>query len=61
MTQSITVRIKNVYGNEMVYPACQESHLLANLTGTKTFTKYHLNTIRDLGYEIKVESQVLAA
>jgi hypothetical protein len=50
----ITVEIKSVYGNRSVYPACDTSKLLANLAGTKTFTKNALDTIRALGYSITV-------
>ena len=48
----IVVEIRNVYGNDLTYPACDESRLLARLTGSKTFTRAHLATIRELGYEI---------
>lgn len=51
---NITVEIKNVYGNQSVYPACDTSKLLATLAGTKTFTKNALDTIKRLGYTITV-------
>ena len=51
---NITVEIKNVYGNQSVYPACYTSQLLAKLAGTKTFTRSALDTIKKLGYSITV-------
>ena len=51
---NITVEIKNVYGNQSVYPACDTSQLLAKLAGTKTFTRSALDTIKKLGYSITV-------
>ena len=51
---NITVEIKNVYGNHSVYPACDTSRLLAQLAGTKTFTRSALDTIKQMGYSITV-------
>ena len=57
----ITVKIKNVYGKELVYPVCGKAMMLAALTGSVTFTRAHLNCIQELGYKINVEAQKLAA
>jgi hypothetical protein len=51
---NIVVEIKNVYGNQSVYPVCDTAKLLAHLAGTKTFTKHALDTIKKLGYSITV-------
>ena len=51
---NITVEVKNVYGNQSVYPACDTSRLLAQLAGTKTFTRSALDTIKQLGYSITI-------
>lgn len=59
MNQSITVRITNVYGNRMVYPACDVARKLADLIGTKTFTPRALEQIKGLGYSIAVEQVAL--
>jgi hypothetical protein len=48
----IFVTVKNVYGNDLIYPACEKSRLLAELAGRKTLTKSDLRTIRALGYEV---------
>lgn len=49
----IYVEIKNVYGNETIYPACQQSKFLAELAGHKTLTNRDIDTIKKLGYEIQ--------
>lgn len=56
---TITVAVKNVYGNRTVYPVCETSKLLAQLAGTKTFTLDALNTIKALGYVVAVEQVTL--
>lgn len=59
--KQITVEIKNIYGNRMVYPACQESELLAKLAGAKTFTSQAMKILGDLGYTIHIKAQSLVA
>ena len=56
---NITVRVTNNYGVTVVYPACEQSKLLAQLAGTRTLTRHALDTIRKLGYEIAVEQQTV--
>lgn len=56
MAQSITVQIKTVYGNEVVYPACPRSLLFATIANTKTLTRETLENIQRLGFEIQVEA-----
>lgn len=58
--RTIKVRIKNVYGNELVYPVCADAALLCSLTGQKTLSPMHLRQIKALGYEIAVETPALA-
>lgn len=50
--RKITVIIKTVYGNEMIYPACDDAKLFAQLAGKKTFSESDIRTIKDLGYTI---------
>jgi hypothetical protein len=56
MTQSIKVGIRNVYGNEVVYPACPASAIFAEIARTKTLTSETLRMIERLGYTIEVEA-----
>lgn len=49
----ITVYTKNVYGNNLIYPIGNLAHSFIKLTGTKTFSKYHLSIIKSMGIEIE--------
>lgn len=50
----IKVVVKNVYGNETIYPECETAQLFAQLTGNKTLTRNACVLISKLGYEIEV-------
>ena len=50
---TIEYRIKNVYGNEMTYPANELANKFADLLKVKTFNISQLNKLADLGYELK--------
>jgi len=53
-TMQIEVKIKNVYGNERIYPVCTNAKLFCNLTKTETITFQSLDVIKALGYKIVV-------
>ena len=53
------VNIKNVWGVERIYPACDVSNILIDLMPTKTFSRDDLETIKKLGYEIVTKAQKL--
>ena len=55
----ITVKIKNVYGEDKVYPVSDEAILFACIAGTTTLTSSTINMIKQLGYSIWVEQQTL--
>ena len=57
--KTVTVEIRNVYGNETIYPICEQAKLLAKLAGTKTITKDAVRVIKDLGYSITVKNREL--
>ena len=50
----ITVAVRNVYGNDLVYPADDRAALFAALAGAKTFNAKQIATIRALGYTVHV-------
>ena len=54
METEIKVKIKENYGNKVVYPACDKSQLFSQIAGTKTLTAETINYILRLGYAIKV-------
>jgi hypothetical protein len=56
---TITVQVKNVYGNELIYPVCDKAKTFALLTGKKTLSFADINKIKELGYSVKVESKEL--
>lgn len=47
---TIQYRKKNVYGNELNYPACEVSNKFADLLGIKSFTATQIKKIEALGY-----------
>jgi len=56
----LEVSIKTVYGVERIYPMNDAAKMLANLLGRKTFNTKDLESLKNLGYEIKqVESKKL--
>ena len=51
----LTIEIKNVYGNNLIYPICDTAKTFTRLMGKKTFHNYELKEIEKLGYKIKVK------
>lgn len=54
--KEITIKIKSVYGNDVIYPVCSDARLFAELAGTKTLTNQAVNVIKNLGYTVTVEA-----
>ena len=54
MKTEITIKEKNVYGNVLLYPACDKSNIFAGLVGAKTFNMHHLTLIEGLGYKVNI-------
>ena len=48
----IKVTIKNVYGQDLVYPVCSKAKVFAQIAGTTTLTPETLSKIMFLGYEV---------
>jgi len=48
----VTVEVKSVYGNELIYPINEAAKLFASLTGNKTLNLVDLQRIQALGFEI---------
>lgn len=55
----VVVKVRNVYGNELIYPVCERAKMCAELTGTKTLSQRNVDTLKCLGFEFIVESQTL--
>jgi hypothetical protein len=52
----ITVQIKTNYGNEAIYPICKMAEGFAAVAGTKTLTRQTLRIIKNMGFEIEIQS-----
>ena len=59
MTNQLTVRITNNYGQRAVYPVCDTAQKFATLLGTKTFTDEARAKIEALGFSFVVQPQSL--
>ena len=53
----ITVKRKQVFGNEVIYPVCDTAVCLTMLGDTKTITPRQIGIIKALGYKIVLEQQ----
>ena len=49
----LEVYIQHVFGKPLIYPANRTAKLFLALTNAKTFNQADLNTIKQLGYEVK--------
>ena len=56
---NLTIEIKTVYGNELVYPICDKALKLCSLTGQKTFSKGAISTLKELGYTFTQKEKAL--
>ena len=54
MSQTITILVKEVYGKQMFYPACDTSRLFAAIADRATLSETNVRRIRQLGYEVTV-------
>tara|TARA_R110002126_G_scaffold162071_1_gene310029 strand:+ start:813 stop:992 length:180 start_codon:yes stop_codon:yes gene_type:complete len=48
---------REVYGRTLYYPACDQSKLLAKLSGKATFTTETIDIIKQLGYTLTTKQQ----
>lgn len=56
---TILVRIRNVYGNETIYPVCESARKFTELTGKKTLSRSDVAVIKSLGFTVTIEAQEL--
>lgn len=52
--KKIQVTIKTVYGNDLVYPICNQAKMFAQLANTTTLTHRTIGMIKSLGYTVEV-------
>ena len=53
----ITVKIKNSYGRELIYPVCQQAIIFAKIAGQTTLSREHIENIRSLGFIVETQQQ----
>ncbi len=57
---TILVQIKNVYGKETIYPACEKAKAFCDMLGTKTIPADRIKYIKALGFTINVQPNSVA-
>lgn len=50
---TIKLSIKNVYGRELIYPACRVSELFCKLLNQKTLSESAVKIIEQMGYRVE--------
>lgn len=53
MHKEILVKVKSVYGKDLIYPICNDALTFASFKGTKTLSVNDLDYIKRLGYTVK--------
>jgi len=59
MKDLFLIKIRNVYGNRMIYPVNDLALSFSRLMGKKTFSKGEIDIIKDIGFKVQVEQQSL--
>jgi hypothetical protein len=54
----LKVENRNVFGNELIYPACEMSKRLAEFKGSKTFTQSDMYQLSAMGYKFEFVASV---
>tara|TARA_R110000822_G_scaffold289775_1_gene411129 strand:+ start:226 stop:417 length:192 start_codon:yes stop_codon:yes gene_type:complete len=49
----LSVELKAVYGRDLIYPACDQSQLIAELLNVKTLSLFHVRKLKALGYDFE--------
>ena len=47
---NLTIEVKTVYGNRLVYPICKKAITLCQITNQKTFSQFAINKLKEVGY-----------
>lgn len=54
MKDTVLLKAKNVYGNELLYPANLNAKWFADLTGKKTLDQHDISLIEKFGFNVIV-------
>ena len=55
--KTLIVKKKNVWGNELIYPVCNDAILFSCISGTKTFCSVTIANIKKLGYKFETQKE----
>lgn len=50
--REIKIKIKNVYGNDLMYPDCELSEFASKLVKKKTFDAGDINNLKEMGFNV---------
>ena len=59
MNKEIILEVKNVYGNDLIYPSCHIANALIKLKDKKTFNKSDLDVFKSLGMDITWKARTI--
>jgi len=59
MNREIILEVKNVYGNDLIYPSCHIANALIKLKDKKTFNKSDLDIFKSLGMNITWKARTI--
>jgi len=57
MDKNLKVLIRNNFGNNCVYPYCEFTRMITEITGTKTLTDSTIARLKNHGYSFKVVAE----
>ena len=55
----VFVMVRNIYGRDLIYPACPVSEIIASIAKSKTLSDNDIAAMKKLGYEIVVKGVTL--
>ena len=59
MGKEIILEVKNVYGNDLIYPSCHVANALIKLKAGKTFSKSDVNVFKSLGLIVRFKARTV--
>jgi hypothetical protein len=61
MNDNIVVQIKQVYGNDTIYPVCERAKLFTELLGQKSLTFTDMRIIQAMGFKVTIQQPTIPA
>lgn len=59
MDNTLTVRVRTVYGNVTIYPESENARIFCKLLGQKSLTVQDIEHIKALGFTVQVTQEVV--